>query len=142
MQTCDKMILECYWFGIKYECTELFAERPTDNGFCCSFNTLPMSLQLLVFSKYLFSFTLVNTNFSSKNSDEYDVGQKNLYKDRCDEWLDLINMKLTSPNYPDPYDSLTDCKWNLTADPGKYITLNFERIDVREIADKRYDRIT
>ena len=51
-------------------------------------------------------------------------------------------MKLTSPNYPDPYDPLTDCKWNLTADPGKYITLNFERIDVREIADKRYDRIT
>ena len=49
MQTCDKMILECYWFGIKYKCTELFAERPTDHGFCCSFNTLPMSLQLLVF---------------------------------------------------------------------------------------------
>ena len=49
MKTCDKMILECYWFGIKYECTELFAERPTDNGFCCSFNTLPMSHQLLVF---------------------------------------------------------------------------------------------
>ena len=46
MQTCDRMILECYWYGIKYKCTELFAERPTDNGFCCSFNTLPMSLQL------------------------------------------------------------------------------------------------
>ena len=51
MQTCDRMILECYWYGIKYKCTELFAERPTDNGFCCSFNTLPMSLQLLVFPK-------------------------------------------------------------------------------------------
>ena len=58
------------------------------------------------------------------------MGQKNLYKDPCDEWLDLINMKLTSPNYPDPYDPLTDCKWNLTADQGKYITLDFERIDV------------
>ena len=59
------------------------------------------------------------------------MGQKNLYIDPCDEWLDLINMKLTSPNYPDPYDPLTDCKWNLTADSGKYITLDFERIDVR-----------
>ena len=97
---------------------------------------------IVSFSKYFLSFTSCNINFSSKNSDEYDVGQKNLYKDPCDEWLDLINMKLTSPNYPDPYDSLTDCKWYLTADPGKYITLNFERIDVREIADKRYDRIT
>ena len=39
-------------------------------------------------------------------------------------------MKLTSPNYPDLYDPLTDCKWNLTTDPGQYITLDFERIDV------------
>ena len=90
---------------------------------------------IVSFSKYFYSFTLCNINFSSKNSEEYDVGQKNLYEDPCEEWLDLLNMKLTSPNYPDPYDPLTDCKWNLTADPGKYITLNFERIDVREIAD-------
>ena len=46
MQTCNEMILECYWFGAKYKCTELFDVRPTDNGFCCSFNTLKMSEQL------------------------------------------------------------------------------------------------
>ena len=39
-------------------------------------------------------------------------------------------MKLTSPNHPDPYDPLTDCTWNLTADQGKYISLEFESIDV------------
>ena len=58
------------------------------------------------------------------------MGQKNLYKDPCDEWLDLINMKLTSPYYPDPYDPLTDCKWNLTAPEGQYVTLDFNIIDV------------
>ena len=66
----------------------------------------------------------------SINAKEYDVGQENLYKDPCDDWLDLINKKLTSPNYPDPYDSLTDCKWNLTTTEGFYIVLDFERIHV------------
>ena len=28
------------------------------------------------------------------------------------------------------YDPLTDCKWNLTAPQGHYITLDFEIIDV------------
>ena len=82
------------------------------------------------FFKYFFFFTLCNIIFCSKNAEEYEVGQENLYKDPCDEWLDLFNMKLTSPNYPDPYDPLTNCKWNLIADQGKYITLDFERIDV------------
>ena len=66
----------------------------------------------------------------SKNAEEYDIGQENLYKDPCDEWLDLFNMKLTSPNHPDAYDPLTDCTWNLTANQGKYISLEFESIDV------------
>ena len=39
-------------------------------------------------------------------------------------------MKLTSPNHPDPYDPLTNCVWNLTADQGKYISLEFESIEV------------
>ena len=82
------------------------------------------------FFKYFFFFTLCNIIFCSKNAEEYEVGQENLYKDPCDEWLDLFNMKLTSPNYPDRYDPLTNCKWNLIADQGKFITLDFERIDV------------
>ena len=83
------------------------------------------------FFKYFCFFTLCNIiSFCSKNAEEYDVGQENLYTDPCDEWLDLFNMKLTSPNYPDPYDRLTDCKWNLTIDKGKRITLDFEIIIV------------
>ena len=58
------------------------------------------------------------------------MGQKNLYVDPCQDWLDLINKKLTSPNYPDAYDQNTVCKWNLTTNKGYYISLDFERIAV------------
>ena len=66
----------------------------------------------------------------SVNGVEYNVGQENLYKDPCDDWLDLINKRLTSPNYPEPYDPLINCKWNLTEKHGYYISLDFEKIDV------------
>ena len=55
-----------------------------------------------------------------------------MYEDPCDEWLDLVNNKLTSPNFPEPFDTLTECKWNLTAPHGHYITLAFEIIDVSD----------
>ena len=58
------------------------------------------------------------------------MGQKNLYVDPCQDWLDLINKKLTSPNYPDVYDPNTVCKWNLTTNKGYYISLDFECIAV------------
>ena len=56
------------------------------------------------------------------------MGQENLYDDPCQDWLDLINQKLTSPNYPDKYDPNTICTWNLTTEKGYYISLDFERI--------------
>ena len=57
MQTCSEvtddgggievgMFLECFWYGKKYHCSDLFKLRPTDSGFCCSFNTLAMEEQL------------------------------------------------------------------------------------------------
>ena len=60
------------------------------------------------------------------NAKELEVGQENLYEDPCQDWLDLINERLTSPNYPDVYDPNTFCRWNLTTNAGSYITLNFE----------------
>ena len=39
-------------------------------------------------------------------------------------------MKLTSPNYPEPYDPLEDCTWTITAPQGHYVTLDIEIIDV------------
>ena len=66
----------------------------------------------------------------SKHGEEFIVGQRHLYEDPCDEWLDLVNNRLTSPNFPKAYDPLTDCKWNITAPQGHYVTLDFEIIDV------------
>ena len=54
----------------------------------------------------------------------------NTYEDPCQDWLDLINKKLTSPNYPEFYDPNTVCKWNLTTDKGYYISLDFEIVFV------------
>ena len=68
----------------------------------------------------------------SVNGKEFKVGQENLYEDPCQDWLDLINKKLTSPNYPDEYDPNTICKWHLTTDKGNYISLDFERIYVSD----------
>ena len=65
-------------------------------------------------------------------------GIENLYHDPCQDWLDLINKKLTSPNYspfgdPRPnYDPRTVCQWNLTTDKGSYISLDFEEIGVSD----------
>ena len=63
---------------------------------------------------------------------ELEVGQENLYDDPCQDWLDLINKKLTSPNYPADYDPNTICKWNLTTKEGHYISLDFEHISVSD----------
>ena len=48
----------------------------------------------------------------------------------CNDWLDLVNKMLTSPNYPWPYDPLTFCKWTLTSSEEYYITLDFSIIEV------------
>ena len=83
----------------------------------------------------------------SINGKELNVGQENLYEDPCQDWLDLVNNGLTSPNYPEWYDPNTVCKWNLTAKKGNYISLDFEYIYVSnkdkcafeliEVRDKR-----
>ena len=81
----------------------------------------------LIFLSLLF---ILSKNSFSVNAKELEVGQENLYEDPCQDWLDLINERLTSPNYPDVYDPNTFCRWNLTTNAGSYITLNFEMIDV------------
>ena len=62
-------------------------------------------------------------------------GIENVYHDPCQDWLDLINMKLTSPNYPEPYKPLEHCNWKITAPPGHYVTLEFHKIDVSNLHD-------
>jgi hypothetical protein len=46
MHTCDSMMIYCLWQGSKVKCGDFFKTRPTDNGFCCSFNGVSQSEQL------------------------------------------------------------------------------------------------
>ena len=69
-------------------------------------------------------------NHFSKSGTGWVGGIENIYHDPCQDWIDLINMKLTSPNYPEPYDPLEHCTWTITAPKGHYVTLDFEKIDV------------
>ena len=69
--------------------------------------------------------------FFSKSGSKWIGGIENVYHDPCQDWLDLTNNKLTSPNYPEPYDPLTVCNWILTTKEGYYISLDFEHIRVR-----------
>ena len=49
MHGCSKMILVCLWQGQYVDCTpNYFETRRTDNGFCCSFNTVDIGDQLFV----------------------------------------------------------------------------------------------
>ena len=68
----------------------------------------------------------------SKNGSESESGIEHKYHDPCQDWMDLINMKLTSPNYPENYDTNSVCKWTLTTDKGNYISLDFELIFVSD----------
>ena len=70
----------------------------------------------------------------SKSSSGWTSGIENVYHDPCQDWMDLINMKLTSPNYPEPYNQQEHCVWNITI-PKKYpkgyfVSLDFEKINV------------
>ena len=40
MVTCDEMLIHCQWKNKIFPCSELFIFTPTDDGYCCSFNSL------------------------------------------------------------------------------------------------------
>ena len=74
--------------------------------------------------------------YFSKSGSGWAGGIRNIYHDPCQDWMDLINMKLTSPNYPDPYNPLDNCSWKIIAPQGHYVTLDFEIIDVSIYTNK------
>ena len=75
-------------------------------------------------NNYSFYFSCINSILYhlSKSGSGWVGGIKNVYHDPCQDSLDLINMKLTSP--------FEDCKWEITAPEGHLVTLDFDKIDV------------
>ena len=46
MPSCSEFLLLCWWRGEQRKCSDIFDVRKTDDGFCCSFNTLEQSQNL------------------------------------------------------------------------------------------------
>ena len=43
---CSDYITNCTWNGEDYECIELFKIASTDDGYCCTFNSIPAKANL------------------------------------------------------------------------------------------------
>ena len=56
--------------------------------------------------------------------------------DSCQYWMDLVNHKLSSPNYPQNYfDDGVGCEWLITAPEGHIISLEFDHVDLYPMTD-------
>ncbi len=51
-QSCSDMIILCLWLDNQENCSSLFQEVETDYGYCCTFNTIPLSLLRKFEDKY------------------------------------------------------------------------------------------
>ena len=79
----------------------------------------------------MYTILFIRLYHFSKKGSGWTGGIKNIYHDPCQDWLDLANMKLTSPKYPDRYDPLVNCKWTIAAPQDQFVSLDFDTIDVR-----------
>ena len=43
MPSCSEFLRKCWWRGEERNCSDLFDVRKTDDGFCCSFNTVSLA---------------------------------------------------------------------------------------------------
>lgn len=43
-QPCAELILRCVWEGVAVDCGDVFEDVITDFGYCCTFNSLPVTL--------------------------------------------------------------------------------------------------
>ena len=73
---CKRMMLVCRWHGEYQNCSELFESTKTDDGFCCSFNTVSLAEG---FSKVELDVSAANASpepdydyYGSYDSLEYD----------------------------------------------------------------------
>ena len=69
---CDRMILMCRWHGEFRNCSDMFTSSKTDDGFCCSFNTVSLAEG---FAKE------VKFGDSGESEDDYDYDDYPAYDD-------------------------------------------------------------
>ena len=89
----------------------------------CNLKSICRSLLRILISYFHFS----------KNGSESESGIEHKYHDLCQDWMDLINMRLSSPNYPKPYSPLEHCIWAIIAPEGHFVSLDFKEISVSNL---------
>ena len=78
---CKRMMLICRWHGEYKNCSELFQSTKTDDGFCCSFNTVSLAE----------GFSKVELDVNSANDStgpDYDDYESYDYLDYDDDYDD------------------------------------------------------
>ena len=132
MHTCEDMILYCLWKGLVRNCRRIFEVRYTDDGLCCSFNTIP--LEDYLYDKLMAFQNIVSINFFfyySKAHTEFNVGIEKLYDiDPCQAWLDVEMGTFMNPNFPKNYSNNIFCTWIIKAPDNSIVTLKIESFDV------------
>lgn len=77
------------------------------------------------------SFRCDSQDDCEDNSDEMDCPRK------CNYYLQSSGDKVVSPNYPNKYDSNSDCKWTLEGPVGSGMVLQFSEFDT----ENNFDRV-
>ena len=140
MHSCEDMILMCIWKGKAINCSEIFEIRQTDNGFCCSFNSLKIS------ELYRNSASLNKTLTSDDMDEFYDEyssdednheyfwsSGKSVYG--CGGTITESTGTLTSPDDME----LLQCEWVIRSSPLNRIHLHFQQFGVQNFDVKRYE---
>ena len=50
--------------------------------------------------------------------------------DYCEQWLDMENGIITSPEYPNPYNNRAECIWTISAEENQTVLLHFLNFEV------------
>ena len=81
--------------------------------------------------KMVSSKNIILAQFVSNNtSDDQVLNWKIDYHPFCEEWIDMKNGYLKSPNHPEPYDNNVTCKWGIISVKDQYVLLNFVAFEV------------
>ena len=56
--------------------------------------------------------------------------------DYCEQWLDMENGIITSPEYPNKYNFLEECIWTISAEENQTVLLHFLEFEVSSATSK------
>ena len=122
------MILMCMWKGKKMNCSDIFTIRKTDNGFCCSFNSLKTSEMFKMgednmntISKDDMADFFEDYSEDNDNIDYFWSSSESIYG--CGGILTEDSGHMISPKVKE----LLQCEWIIRAPTSKRIHLSFQQ---------------